>query len=82
MLWILEVVKDDRPLTETFIPELHKLILKEGVIPFSDDQKIEKYYDQTLTEKEIQAFVNAEIRRHTKFIQQHLDQLEQNDNAD
>ncbi|WP_367388498.1 hypothetical protein [Lewinella sp. LCG006] len=82
VLWILEVVKDDRPLTETFIRELHKLILKECVIPFSDDQKIEKYYDQTLTEKEIQAFVNAEIRRHTKFIQQHLDQLDKTDNAD
>lgn len=29
MLWILEIVKDDRPLTENFIRELHKLILKE-----------------------------------------------------
>lgn len=27
--WILEVIKEDRPLTETFIRELHKLILKQ-----------------------------------------------------
>ncbi|MEO1627133.1 MAG: Fic family protein, partial [Bacteroidota bacterium] len=27
--WILEVIKQDRPLTETFIRELHTLILKE-----------------------------------------------------
>jgi len=27
--WILEVIKEDRPLTENFIRELHKLILKE-----------------------------------------------------
>jgi Fic family protein len=45
---------------------------------YSDDQKIEKYYDQTLSEKEIHDFVNAEIRRHTAFIQQQLDELDQN----
>lgn len=28
--WILDVVKDNRPLTEQFIRELHKLILKES----------------------------------------------------
>ncbi len=27
--WVLEVIKEDRPLTENFIRELHKLILKE-----------------------------------------------------
>lgn len=27
--WVLEVIKQDRPLTENFIRELHKLILKE-----------------------------------------------------
>ncbi|WP_020535459.1 Fic family protein [Lewinella cohaerens] len=47
----------------------------------SDDQKIEKYYDQTLSQKEIHDFVNAEIRRHTAFIQQQLDQID-NNNAD
>ncbi|HLM00714.1 MAG TPA: Fic family protein [Pyrinomonadaceae bacterium] len=28
--WILEIVKDERPLTETFIRELHTLLLKES----------------------------------------------------
>lgn len=27
--WVLDIVKEDRPLTESFIRELHKLILKE-----------------------------------------------------
>lgn len=27
--WVLEVIKEDRPLSENFIRELHKLILKE-----------------------------------------------------
>lgn len=27
--WVMDIVKQDRPLTETFIRELHKLILKE-----------------------------------------------------
>lgn len=29
ILWVLEVVKEERPLTENFIRELHQLILKE-----------------------------------------------------
>ncbi len=29
LLWVLDIVKEDRPLTENFIRELHKLILKE-----------------------------------------------------
>ncbi len=45
---------------------------------YSDDHKIEKYYDQTLSKKEIHDFVNAEIRRHTAFIQQQLDQIDNN----
>ncbi|MEL7222281.1 MAG: Fic family protein, partial [Bacteroidota bacterium] len=28
--WVLEIVKEDRPITENFIRELHKLILKES----------------------------------------------------
>jgi len=57
--------------------------LNEYSISFVDtEQKIIKLYNQSLSEKEIQDFVNTEIRRHTAFIQQHLDQLDQNDKAD
>lgn len=81
--WFRELKKKDFKSIDFFSSLTVKLNYTTFCIEtHSDDQKIEKYYDQILSKKEIQDFVNTEIRHHTAFIQQHLDQLDQNDNAD
>ncbi len=50
------------------------------VIKYSEgNHKLTKNYGEQLTEKEIDKIVNSEIKRHTDFIQQKLDEAEKKD---